>query len=277
MLFIDIAQKYLTEDSETLAESTVRTYRENLHKIQAFAPRLSIDEISTEFIRAYREHLKALGNRGSTIGKSLSIFRRFTNKLISDDMLEKDPFKRIKIRRTVSTREFLTVRELRSLYVNFLDREKTLRESERDAVRTFLFACFTGLRFSDLRSLDAKEIIDWKIHKQMHKTGEAVYIPIPAQARLLLKRPASGRIFHVADNAFFNKRLRSGAKKLGCYRHLHCHIARHTFATTCITIGIPLPVTSKLLGHRNLETTLIYAKYIDTLLDREMKKFNRLK
>lgn len=277
MLFIDIAQKYLTEDSETLAESTVRTYRENLQKIQAFAPRLSIDEISTEFIRAYREHLKALGNHESTIGKSLSIFRRFTNKLISDDMLEKDPFKRIKIRRTVSTREFLTVRELKSLYVNFLDREKTLRESERDAVRTFLFACFTGLRFSDLRSLDAKEIIDWKIHKRMHKTGEAVYIPIPAQARLLLERPASGRIFHVADNAFFNRRLRSGAKKLGCYRHLHCHIARHTFATTCITIGIPLPVTSKLLGHRNLETTLIYAKYIDTLLDREMKKFNRIK
>ena len=53
-------------------------------------------------------------------------------------------------------------------------------------------------------------------------------------------------------------------------------MARHTFATTCITLGIPLPATSKLLGHRKLETTLIYAKFVDTLLDQEMKKFKKL-
>ena len=70
---------------------------------------------------------------------------------------------------------------------------------------------------------------------------------------------------------------RKAAKKLGHYKHVHCHLARHTFATTCITIGIPLPATSKLLGHRNLDTTLIYAKYVDTFLDKEMKKFDRLR
>jgi molecular chaperone HtpG len=66
------------------------------------------------------------------------------------------------------------------------------------------------------------------------------------------------------------------AKKLGYYKHIHCHLARHTFATTCITLGIPLPATSKLLGHRKLETTLIYAKFVDTFLDKEMKKFKKL-
>jgi integrase len=145
-------------------------------------------------------------------------------------------------------------------------------------MRVFLFSCFTGLRYGDLRTLDASEIFDWKIRKQMHKTGEAVYIPIPVQARLLLPNPlTSGRVFHVVDNSTFNRTLRKAAKKLGHYKHVHCHLARHTFATTCITIGIPLPATSKLLGHRNLDTTLIYAKYVDTFLDREMKKFNRLK
>lgn len=77
----------------------------------------------------------------------------------------------------------------------------------------FLFSCFTGLRYGDLRSLDSSEIFDWKIRKQMHKTGEAVYIPIPVQARLLLPEPLKpGRVFHVVENASFNRTLRKAAK-----------------------------------------------------------------
>jgi integrase len=111
----------------------------------------------------------------------------------------------------------------------------------------------------------------------MHKTGDPVYIPIPLQARLLLpEKLKSGPVFRVVENSYFNRTLRNAAKKLGYYKRIHCHLARHTFATTCITLGIPLPATSKLLGHRNLETTLIYAKYVDTLLDKEMRKFKKL-
>ena len=277
MQFIDIAQKYLAEDSENLADLTVKTYRWNLRKIQKFAPNLTIGEISAEFIRNYRSHLRKTGNGEATIGKALSVFRIFTNKLIADGLLSQNPFDRIKIHRVESRREFLPIRELKSLYLNFLDRAAALSKGEREALRVFLFSCFTGLRFGDLQTLNSNEIVDWKIRKRTHKTGEAVYIPIPVQARVLIQNVFEGTVFHVADNAHFNKRLRSGAKKLGCYRHLHCHMARHTFATTCISIGIPLPVTSKLLGHRNLETTLIYAKYTDLLLDKEMRKFDRLK
>ncbi len=277
MLFNDIAKKYLAEDSENLAELTVRTYRWDLNKIHDFAPDLSIEEITTDFVKRYRSHLKEIGNRESTISKALSVFRNFTNKLILDDLISKNPFDRIKIHRVASRRGFLSIRELKSLYLNFLEHSSSLLKNERDSLRVFLFSCFTGLRFGDLKTLDATEIVDWKIHKRTHKTGEAVYIPIPVQARLLLPDIAKGPVFHVADNAYFNKRLRSGAKKLGCHRYLHCHMARHTFATTCISIGIPLSVTSKLLGHRSIETTLIYAKYVDTLLDKEMKKFDRLK
>ena len=196
----------------------------------------------------------------------------------ADGIIKSDPFENVKIRRAYSHRGFLTLRELKRLYLSYMDNRVRLTKSEEEVMRVFLFSCFTGLRYSDLRTLDSSEIFDWKIRKQMHKTGEAVYIPIPVQARLLLPDPlVSGRIFHVVDNASFNRTLRKAAQKLGHFKHVHCHLARHTFATTCITIGIPLPATSKLLGHRNLDTTLIYAKYVDTFLDKEMKKFNRLK
>ena len=82
--------------------------------------------------------------------------------------------------------------------------------------------------------------------------------------------------FHIRHSLTVEGVMREAAKKLGYHKHIHCHLARHTFATTCITLGISLPATSKLLGHRTVETTLIYAKFVDPFLDKEMKKFKRL-
>ena len=278
MLFFDCALEYLKRSSDELAPLTVRTYYWNLKKIEMFDPGLECENMTSETVRNFKHHLEMLHNKEATVVKALSVFRVFCNKMKADGVLNCDPFENVKIRRAYSHRGFLTLRELKHLYLNYVDMRMTLTRSEDDVMRVFLFSCFTGLRYSDLRTLDASEIFDWKIRKQMHKTGEAVYIPIPVQARLLLPNPlTSGRVFHVVDNSTFNRTLRRGARKLGHYKHIHCHLARHTFATTCITIGIPLPATSKLLGHRNLDTTLIYAKYVDTFLDKEMKKFDRLR
>lgn len=277
MLFYDVAQEYLAKEKENLAPLSVRTYYWNLKKIQYFRPDLECGGIDESMIREFRSHLRERGDKPSTVNKALSVLRIFTNKMIADGLVNGNPFEKVKIGRVYTRRGFLTVRELKSLYLNFMDRRRFLTETEQDVMRVFLFSCFTGLRYSDLLSLNANEIFDWKIRKQMHKTGDPVYVPIPLQARLLLpEKLTDGPVFRVVENSHFNRTLRSAAKKLGYYKHIHCHLARHTFATTCITLGIPLPATSKLLGHRNLDTTLIYAKFVDTFLDKEMKKWNRL-
>ena len=278
MRFIDCALDYLNKSSDELAPLTVRTYYWNLKKIEYFCPELECENLTPDFVRDFKHHLESLRNKEATVVKALSVLRVFCNKMKVDGIIDCDPFENVKIKRAYSHRGFLTLRELKHLYLNFQDLRTTLTRSEEEVMRVFLFSCFTGLRYSDLQTLNSSEIFDWKIRKQTHKTGEAVYIPIPVQARILLPEPLKpGRIFHVIDNASFNRTLRKAAQKLGHFKYVHCHLARHTFATTCITIGIPLPATSKLLGHRNLDTTLIYAKYVDTFLDKEMKKFNRLK
>ena len=277
MLFYDKAQEYLAKGAENLAPLTVRTYYWNLKKIKYFRPELKCDGVDESMILEFRRHMQQQGNKPATVNKALSVLRIFTNKMISDGLISGNPFEKVKVGRIYSRRGFLTVRELKSLYLNFMDRRRFLTETEQDVMRVFLFSCFTGLRYRDRQSLNANEIFDWKIRKQMHKTGDPVYVPIPVQARLLLpEKLKDGNVFRVVENSHFNRTLRSAAKKLGYYKHIHCHLARHTFATTCITLGIPLPATSKLLGHRNLDTTLIYAKFVDTFLDKEMKKWNRL-
>ena len=278
MLFYDTALKYLEQDKENLAPLTARTYFWNLKKIKDFHPNLDCSEIDEHLIRDYRTHLQKRGDKPNTVAKALSVFRIFLRKIHADKLIENDPFEKIKIGRVYSRRGFLTTNELKHLYLNYLDHSQFLTDAEQNVMRIFLFSCFTGLRYSDLYSLDASEIFDWKIRKQTHKTGELVYIPIPVQARLLLpENLKSGRVFNVIDNSHFNRVLRRAAPKLGYHKYIHCHLARHTFATTCITLGISLPATSKLLGHRNVETTLIYAKFVDTFLDKEMKKFNKLR
>ena len=278
MRFMDCALDYLNKCSDELAPLTMRTYFWNLRKVEQFAPDLDCNDLTANVVRNFKHHLENLKNKEATVVKALSVLRVFCNKMKVDGVIKTDPFENVKVGRAYSHRGFLTLRELKKLYLNYTDAQHVLTRAEDDVMRVFLFSCFTGLRYGDLRTLDSSEIFDWKIRKQMHKTGEAVYIPIPVQARLLLPEPLKpGRVFHVVENASFNRTLRKAAKKLGHYKHVHCHLARHTFATTCITIGIPLPATSKLLGHRNLDTTLIYAKYVDTFLDKEMKKFNRLK
>ena len=277
MLFHDVALNYLEQDKENLAPLTARTYYWNLKKIQYFRPDLECTGINEQMVRDFRRHLQQLGNKPNTVIKALSVLRGFVRRMIANGIIQENPFEKVRIGQVYTRRGFLTTSELKRLYLNFFDRRRYLTETEQDVMQAFLFSCFTGLRYSDLLSLDASEIFDWKIRKQMHKTGDPVYIPIPLQARILLpEKLTAGPVFRVVENSHFNRTLRSAAKKLGYYKHIHCHLARHTFATTCITLGIPLPATSKLLGHRKLETTLIYAKFVDTFLDKEMKKFKKL-
>lgn len=280
MLFFDTALKYLDLENykENLAPTTMRTYYWNLKKITDFDPEAHCEDIDESFIRNYKAFLQQKGDKPNTVAKALSVFRIFTRKMLADKLFETDPFENIKVGRVYSRRNFLTINELKRLYLNYLDNKQFLTETEQNVMCVFLFSCFTGLRYSDLLSLDASEIFDWKIRKQTHKTGEPVYIPIPIQARLLLpEKLTQGPVFKVVENSHFNRTLRKAAPKLGYHKYIHCHLARHTFATTCITLGISLPSTSKLLGHRNVETTLIYAKFVDTFLDKEMRKFNKLR
>jgi site-specific recombinase XerD len=277
MLFHDVALNYLEQDKENLAPLTVRTYYWNLKKIQYFRPDLDCTDINEQMVRDFRHYLQRKGNKPNTVIKALSVLRSFSRRMLADGLIGENPFNKVRIGQVYTRRGYLTTSELKKLYLNFQDQRRFLTETEQDVMRAFLFSCFTGLRYSDLLSLDASEIFDYKIRKQMHKTGDPVYVPIPLQARLLLpEKIQSGPVFRVVENSHFNRTLRTAAKKLGYYKHIHCHLARHTFATTCITLGIPLPVTSKLLGHRKLETTLIYAKFVDTFLDKEMKKFKKL-
>ncbi|WP_458449421.1 tyrosine-type recombinase/integrase [Fibrobacter sp.] len=270
------------KNSTTLSPATYSTYLSHISKLRQYAPNAKFSEINEKFVMGYIAFMRLRGNCDATIYRSLSILRMHVNALVRQGLVRVNPFGNIPLRRSRSRREFLELDEFSRLYHRFIEGEHDVTDSEREALRAFLFSCFTGLRYSDLKGLSPHDIRNGKIRLFTHKTGTMVYIPVPQQALALL--PGEGKsahqanasansVLHVIDNSTFNKRLRSGAKKLGCFRHLHAHLVRHTFATSCISFGVPIEVVSKLLGHTNLQTTLVYANYSSSVIDREMQKF----
>lgn len=135
--------------------------------------------------------------------------------------------------------------------------------------KAFLFSCFTGLRQCDVKNLQWKNIIDSKIQIEQQKTKSKLVIPLSQTALNILD---TGNIIHLPENKVFklnndrtmiNRALARWFKKAEINKKAYYHLSRHTFATLNLTSGNEIYTVSKLLGHKSLKTTEIYAKIID--------------
>jgi site-specific recombinase XerD len=116
----------------------------------------------------------------------------------------------------------------------------------------------------------------WLIAFRQQKTSELEWLPLSAEAATIIQAQrgaeASGRMVNkVAANAVFklpaqqtiDKALKRWALRAGIEKKISFHSARHTFATLGLKHGIDIYTMSKLLGHRSLESTQVYAKVVD--------------
>jgi integrase len=142
-------------------------------------------------------------------------------------------------------------------------------EAEHDMVkRSFLFACLTGLRISDLKQIRWQNILDTEIRIVQKKTGDHITIPLSEQARQILPEKGTAKngdlIFaYPSRDDVYNDRLLKWIQSVGIKKHVTSHVARHTFATLLVTQGTDLYAVQHLLGHRDLRVTQIYAKLVD--------------
>ena len=160
-------------------------------------------------------------------------------------------------------------------------------ETVRD---TFVFCCFTGLAFIDVQTLRRTDIstdsdgMMW-IRKAREKTSELSVIPLLDVPKAIMQKYenhpialSKGAVLPVMSNQKVNAYLKELADLAKIQKHLTSHIARHTFATMSINNHVPLETISKMLGHADIKTTLIYAKMMDKTISEDMEimrtKFN---
>lgn len=151
-----------------------------------------------------------------------------------------------------------------------------------DVDKAFLFSCFTGLRFSDLKSLTTNNIErdgdDIYVVFRAQKTGKAQRLKVGAMAlRYLPMGRESGKLlFVLPSNAVANQKLSRWVAAAGISKKVSFHVARHTAATLLLSAGCSLETVAYQLGHSNLATTQIYAKITDKAQAAAMDTLDRL-
>ena len=238
-------------------------------------------EVNHKVITDYEFYLKTIQKlqHNSAMG-NIKKLKKIIRQCVANDWLDKNPFRSYRITTKETHRNYLLKDELELL------RSKAITFHRLDQVRDiFLFSCYTGLSYTDVMGLSKKDIsvgIDGEqwIFTSRTKTDTDSRIPLLPIAKEILEKYSKQPEIINSDTLLpklSNQRLNSYLKEIsdicGFNKVLTFHCARHTFATTVtLTNGVPIETVGKMLGHKSLRTTQIYAKILDNKVSCDMQQ-----
>lgn len=233
---------------------------------------ITFSQVTKQFVEEFKYYLdktaKTRSNKGLSQNSKQSYFNKFRaaiNQAISDGILIQNPIEGVKAFKQEETeRPFLTLEELQSL-VNIECDVPLLKNA-------FLFSCLSGLRWGDIVKLAWSEIeyseeLGYFIRFRQNKTKGVETLPISDEAyQLLGDRKGGIEIVFKGLSAYTSRKniiIKKWISQAGISKNITYHCSRHTYATLQIAADTELFTVSKLLGHKNIKTTQIYANIID--------------
>ena len=267
--------KYGTLKNYTTTANYLRDYVKKVHK----STDIYLKRIDYNFTLGFEEYLRekpSLHNNG--VMKHMERFKKLMRLALHLEWIEKNPTLRFKLRFDRVDMVYLDKQELER--VSNGQFERSALKVTRDI---FVFCCYTGLAYADVRSLKEEHLrtgIDGRkwIYMRRMKTDTQVRIPLLEEANAILERYRTHPkvdnqeiLLPVCSNQKTNQYLRDIADALHIRKKLSFHAARHTFATTVtLANGVPIETVSKLLGHHKISTTQIYARVVDTKISNDI-------
>jgi site-specific recombinase XerD len=240
---------------------------------------IDIKKVDHAFLMEYEFYLRSERKcANNSAVKYIKNFGKIIRICIANRWLIYDPFLNYKNKIKTVDRVYLTTGELQEMT------NKDMVTDRLTQVRDiFLFCCFTGLAYADVKKLRRWDLVtgidgeQW-ISIKRQKTDTPSRIPLLPAAATLMQRYVdhpncenSGRVLPVLSNQKMNSYLKEIADVCGINKPITFHIARHTFATTVTLLnGVPIESVSKMLGHTNIKTTQHYAKILDIKVGADM-------
>lgn len=261
-------------------ESTRRNHLSTLALLREFKEHVEFEEVTFGFIVGFEHFLYTKKLRTNTVAKHLKQLKRYINSAISHGYMDagQSPFGNYRIKTEATRCRYLHPQEMAELEQLILKDGKGFLQQTLDV---FLFCCYTGLRYSDFRSLHPSNIVcmgdeTWLMYRSP-KTGMEQRLPLHllfgGKAMAVLGK-YSGRLaefFSLQDNSNVNKKLLKIAHMAGIGR-ISFHTARHTNATLLLHKGVNIAAVQRILGHKSIKTTQIYAHMMDETLVNELKR-----
>lgn len=279
-------QKLIGKD---MAPATVQRYETSLKHTENFIKfnyrknDIPIADVNHKFIKDYEFYLKTERNCShNSATKYLKNFKKIIRIALANEYITKDPFVNIRFTLEEIEQDFLEDSEIQRI----IDKQITI---ERLAIirDIFVFQCFSGLSYSDVKDLRKEHIVTdntgnlW-IRKKRQKTSNMCNIPVLDVARQIMERYKDhpqcirkGTILPVLCNQKMNAYLKELADICGINKKITTHTARHSFATS-ITLAnnVSIENVAKMLGHSDTKMTRHYARVLDKSIMRDMERVN---
>lgn len=264
------------------SKATVQKYDRCYRRVQEFLKAkynlsdIPLVEIGHKFITDLECYLRTVSQcNENTTAKFLQTFKMIIIRARNNGYIKGDPFSNYRIRLKRVDRGYLTEEELWAIM------GKEFATKRLSQVRDiFIFSCYTGLAYIDIKELTADNIRtsfdgnQW-IMTHRHKTETPVNVPLLDIPKQLVTKyrgtTKDGKLLPVLSNQKMNAYLKEIATLCGIDKNITFHLARHTFATTItLSQGVPIESVSKMLGHTNIQTTQIYARITNDKISRDM-------
>jgi len=285
-IFQDHNDKIKSLVGQEYAPGTLERYETSLKHTKEFlqwkysVSDFDITAIDHAFITDYEYFLRSVRKcANNTAVKYIKNFKKIIRICLANGWLDKDPFANYKSKVREVERDFLSQEEVQNIYTKKFATERLNLVSD-----IFVFSCFTGLAYIDVKNLMQSNIslgIDGKkwIFTHRQKTESPSRIPLLQIPEEIIRKYSDNpqcinedRLLPVLSNQKMNSYLKEIADVCGINKELTFHIARHTFATTItLTNGVPIESVSKMLGHKSLRTTQHYAKILDKKVSDDMQ------
>lgn len=284
-IFKDHNKKVEALIGKEFAKGTLCRYKTSLKHTQDFLKwkynlsDIDIKKVDHAFITEYEFYLRSVRKcANNSAVKYIKNFGKIIRICLANRWLTYNPLMNYKNKVKTVDRVYLTTDELQEITNKGMVTERLTQVRD-----IFLFCCFTGLAYADVKKLRKEDLVtgvdgeQW-ISIKRQKTHTPSRIPILPAATALIQRYAdhpqcenSGRVFPVLSNQKMNAYLKEIADVCGINKLITFHIARHTFATTVTLLnGVPIESVSKMLGHTNIQTTQHYAKILDIKVGADM-------
>ena len=267
--------------NSSLKESTRQNHLSTLELLQEFKKEVLFTDLTFEFVSSFDNYLQSKGYHLNTIAKHMKHLKRYINVAINKEYMDiqKYAFRKYKIKSIEGSHTHLAPEELHKFENLQLTGRYTRLQKTKDA---FLFCCYAGLRYSDFTNLTSANIVEfhqetWIIYKSV-KTGMEVRLPLyllfEGKGIQILQRYKDdlNSFFKLKDNSNINKELNILAGLAKIDKRVSFHPARHTNATLLIYSGANITTVQKLLGHKSVKTTKVYANIMDITVVRDLEK-----
>lgn len=273
------------EKDNRLKEKTKKDLLNTRNRLNEFNSEVKIQDVDYRFIVDLDNYLRSMGYSINTIGKLHKNLKRFLNLAIKYKLITQDdyPYRNFKVERETTKREALSLKEVYSLEALNYD-EGTVNDIVKDL---FLFACYTGLRISDvirLRTIYCKPSTSgWKLEFITFKSKKMAYLPLRSlfkddnpisKPERILERYLNSNndlAFPKLPESKINRHLKEIALEAGITKNVTFHMGRHTFGTIMAT-KIPLPTLQNLMQHSDIKTTMIYVNMSNDMIDDSLGK-----